>query len=514
MAEQQQKKELRSRVFNCLQYEFNPKTGENLNFNESNILSCISHKSIKRYAYACHDKDTVTEADIETGKGMYNISDLGKLKGRHWHIVLELSTPLPVSTIAKWLGIPENFVEVPKGRGAFIDCVEYLRHSDIRQALNGKYEYDISDIKSNFDWETEVEMIIARKTKYEKPLSEEDYIRNEVLYRGMTLKEVREKYPTMYQNKMQIFKRLRLEYVSSLAPMPTYRINFYIEGQTGYGKDTMAYSIARSLFPDLKEDAYFEIGSKKVTFDGYDGEPVIIWSEFRASTFVDIMGGYENVLSSIDIIPKNKREHKKFGDVRLTNSINIITSTQPYDDFLRGLIDRSDPSPEQANRRFPIIIRLHVKDFDILINSGYLSDNSTYHDYQAWKHLQGSFGELARRLSAHQDLRNQIEEKMTKPLIEAHDTVAHNIKADEYEGLSDAEIMQNFLNYGESVPTKTDISNSGFFVSCGKSFDDNNIGFLNDGFYSETSLPTNQQADFLRNEVENNASKNKDCKAD
>ena len=42
---------MKCRVFNISQYEVNPKTGEDLHFNEENIKNCISHKSIKQYGY-------------------------------------------------------------------------------------------------------------------------------------------------------------------------------------------------------------------------------------------------------------------------------------------------------------------------------------------------------------------------------------------------------------------------------------------------------------------------------
>lgn len=440
------------RVFNCLQYEVNPRTGISLGFSEQNILNCIAHKSIKRYAYILHDKDTVTEHDIATGKGLYDDSDLGKLKLPHWHLVLDCdNTPLPISTIAKWLGIPEYMIEIPKGRGAFIDCVGYLPHSDIKQVLKRKALYDSSEVKANFDWQVEVDKMILRKTKYEKPLSEEDFIKNEVLYNGLRIGEVSAKYPTLYQKEMQVIRRLRLEYLSRFAELPPYRVNYYIEGQSGYGKDTMAYSIARSLFPGLGDDSYFEIGSKKVTFDGYDGEPVIIWSEFRASTFVETLGGYEQVLSSIDIIPKRKkREHKKFGDLRLVNSINIVTSTEPFETFLRGLIPAHDPDPTQSNRRFPIWIRIHKEDFDISINSGYLNKDD-YSDYESYKIIKGSFGDVGRRLSSHPNLRLNVEEHMTTPIIQTHGVVSQGIQPDAFVGMTDDEILSQFDTYGVDI---------------------------------------------------------------
>lgn len=446
-----QVKELKSRIFNCLQYEKNPKTGADLNFSETNIISCMKHKSITRYAYIRHDKDTVTEWDIESGKGAYTSADLGKPKGIHWHVVIECEKGLMlVSTIARWLGIPESMVEIPKGRGAFIDCIEYLRHSDIRQELKGKYQYDADEVKANFDWETEVAQLVLRKTKYEKPLSQADFLKNEVLYNGMLLRDVQDRYPTIYQKEQTVFDRLRMKYLTDRAPLPSTRINFYIEGKTGYGKDTMARSIARGLFPELVGDddaIFFEIGGNKVTFDGYDGQPVIIWSEFRARTFVNTLGGYEEVLGAIDIIPKNNRHHKKFGSIKLINSVNIVTSTEPYESFLRGLISENDPDPTQANRRFPIIIPIRFSDFDILINSGYL-DAQTYSDYLAFKNVAGSFSQIARALSTRSDLMLTAEKELTKPIIEAHSIVNESIHQDAFEGMTDDEVLNRLKANG------------------------------------------------------------------
>lgn len=442
---------LKSRVFNCLQYEFNPKTGEDFHFSEKNILECVAHKSITRYAYIRHDEDIVTEWDVENGKGMYTEADIGKPKPPHWHIVLETAKGLmPVSTIARWLGIPDFMVGVPKGRGAFIDCVEYLRHSDIRQEAKGKYVYDIDEVKSNFDWQTEVSEMVLRKTKYEKPLSQADFLKNEVLYNGMLLKDVQDRYPSIYMKEQTIFDRLRMKYLVERAPLPSSRVNFYIEGKSGYGKDTMARSIARGLFPDLVGDddnIFFEIGGNKVTFDGYDGQPVIIWSEFRADTFVNALGGYEEVLGAIDIIPKSSRHHKKFGAIKLINSVNIVTSTQPYELFLKGLIPEGDPDPTQANRRFPIIIPIRMSDFDILINSGYLNED-TYSDYTAFRNVSGSFGQLARRLNTRPELLRVAEKRLSQPILEAHQIVDSNIHTDEFTGMTDEEILAIFEKDG------------------------------------------------------------------
>lgn len=58
---------MRSRLFHVVQYEKNPVTGEDLKFNENNIISCVSHKTVKAYAYIRHDKDLYTADDEKNG---------------------------------------------------------------------------------------------------------------------------------------------------------------------------------------------------------------------------------------------------------------------------------------------------------------------------------------------------------------------------------------------------------------------------------------------------------------
>ena len=43
-----------------MQYEKNPKTGEDLHFNEEVIKDGLDHKTIKRFAYIKHNKDPYT----------------------------------------------------------------------------------------------------------------------------------------------------------------------------------------------------------------------------------------------------------------------------------------------------------------------------------------------------------------------------------------------------------------------------------------------------------------------
>lgn len=108
-------------------------------------------------------------------------------------------------------------------------------------------------------------------------------------------------------------------------------------------------------------------------FNDYDGQPVIIRYEIWADTFADALYGYGRVLSSIDVVPKNKREHKKFDDIRII-SVSIITNTQDYDTFLKGIIPANDPDSTRTVRRIFFIFSINEADFDVMINADYLDD--------------------------------------------------------------------------------------------------------------------------------------------
>ena len=162
---------MRARIFNIMQYEYNPKTGYDLHFNETNIIKCVGHKTIKRYAYIKHDKDTYSQNDYNNYKKAHKDEEpyfnVGDLKEAHWHGVFETDNAIELETIAKWLDIPSQYIEVPKGgRRAFLDCVQYLTHEDEKQQTEGKYLYSDNEVISNFDFIQELNDRDEKKLKY------------------------------------------------------------------------------------------------------------------------------------------------------------------------------------------------------------------------------------------------------------------------------------------------------------------------------------------------------------
>ena len=71
-----------------MQYEKHPETGETL-LTEEKIKDALSHRTIKRWAYICHDEDVYSALDEEQNPEHKK----GNVKPRHWHIVIEMGVP-------------------------------------------------------------------------------------------------------------------------------------------------------------------------------------------------------------------------------------------------------------------------------------------------------------------------------------------------------------------------------------------------------------------------------------
>ena len=400
-------KEPRFRLFNIMQYEKNPQTGEQLITKEKIEATINKYKSFSRWAWIYHDKDVYTILDEETDPTRKQ----GTPKAPHFHIVLECSlNPCTLKQISDRFGIPQNFIELPRGgKRAFGDCIEYLTHEHERQQDLGKTQYDDKDVHSNFDF---------RKMLRQRNMSEVDRVREGlyeddlekymclVMYNGMTLREVENEVPILLGNNLQKFQRWRRDYISRHAEVPTSRSNFYITGNGGDGKGYLSRAIARNLFPNIDDDRelFYEVGSSGCSLQNYDGQPVIIWSDFRAFELLEALGGRGNVFDVFDTKPSSREQNIKFGSVRLINSVNIVNSVQPYKEFLDGiageykakdgtLIKTEIDQRVQSWRRFNFMGILREDDFELLINSGYFRDGA-YFDYERLCHFKFKMRDL------------------------------------------------------------------------------------------------------------------------
>lgn len=439
---------MKNRIFNITQYETNPSTGESLNFSEDNIKNCISHKTIKAYAYIRHDKDVYTSDDEKNGY------KAGEPKPPHWHIVIKCDNAIELETIAKWLAIPPQYVDVPKGRGAFLDCVQYLTHESEKEQNKGKFLYPDDEIKTNFDFRAELIKREEQKLKYGGDLSGKNQMRYDVLYRGKTLYECRKSDPLLYLDDCMTLEKLRHRYLTEIAQTPPLRISFYIDGDGGMGKNTASKVLAKILFPDI-EKPYYEVGASGVAFQHYDGEPVIIWNDKRASTFIADFGR-SGTFDMLDMHPTDSAQNVKYGSTRLINQFNIINGVESYKEFLSGLAgeytDKNGKSHKaedksQSFRRIAIILCLREDDFDCLINKGVANGTREYEQYIEHKNMIGSFAKLAQRLEG------QAQLTVAKNMLDVVLDGVEKIKDNESKKISSIEaIPEEFKSYGYMFP--------------------------------------------------------------
>lgn len=421
----------KARIFFLMQYEKHPVTGETL-WTQEQIEEGLDHKTIKEWAWVYHDKDVWSENDeLEDPSHVQ-----GELKPPHWHVAINMpKNNTEVEVIARWFGIPMNFVEMKRGAGAFLDCVEYLTHEHPKQQALGKTLYPDEEIhcSKDFNWRKALDDRNLSRAKYGTTLDRKTMLRMAVLQGEMTLREVKRRYPLNYMQDKEKLEKLRLEYIKDATP-PKQRFNYYICGDGDIGKGSASICLARSLYPELEDDddIFFIVGAKTATFEKYDGQPVIIWEDCRSFELREKLGSRGNIFAVFERFPKKQQQNVKFGSINLINEVNIVNSVQPYEEFLNDLVGEyvgSDgvqhkaelDQKQQSYRRFPFIMPLRADDFDILINKAFLSGSKDPRDYVNFVKYENIRGNFARLLQANPDRVSvvDISTRMVRPALDA-----------------------------------------------------------------------------------------------
>jgi hypothetical protein len=447
-------KRVRSRIFMITQYEYNPKTGEDLNFNETVIRKGLETRedSLQAWAYIRHDKDVYNQDDdIPEGK------EIGDNRPAHWHVMLQFKNAVEISGIARDFGVSENYVERWQGQGAFLTGIQYLTHEHPRQYQElGKHRYEREEVKfaseeiAQHFWERlddRTERLINTLPKAElieklmKKINSGEY----------DLDDVYQKDKSLFSEQEALFKRARKNYLAR-KPIPTVRSNYYITGNGGAGKSVAAKAMARSLFPNLPDEKiFFTVGDGRVAFDKYDGQPVIIWDDWRAK---DLLSKFDRgtVWKIFAINPEKISLSVKYGETSLTNTVNIITSVQKFQDFIDELageyVDRNRTKHKkedktQGYRRFPVFVEVTKKALEIYVSQA-LSDGE-YEEYERAMRVEASMVEFAKN--------NTIEnlKKIGEPFVKVHKKVEKKhgaeLKKEPKEMNVKVEISDKFKNF-------------------------------------------------------------------
>lgn len=383
-------------------------------------------RGIKCFAYAYHDEDKYTEDDekrsreraaeslaaLDDRKADYTDAEYAEKrkeiedqivtadahKTSHWHVVIGFGkNAKSVDEIAAMMHIPSNLVhKIRGGKKGLANMLAYLIHITPDARAKNKHEYSDGIVKGlRFPDEPPYDAFtnyadFARAFENDALQLELDALM--VMSGKITPADLKEKNPKYYLNNIDKIRKARREYVNSL-PTPEMLSNFYIgamsyedsgshqKGRIGKGlmANILAISHLMQKYPDvdfmsmneddLKASHYvFHAGSDKVTFDGYDGEPIIIWDDIRSDQLIKVFGGVDRVFDALDTHPKPVAVHVKFDHVYLKNCINIFCGTETYVEFITRLSVREvsygggrvalQEDSAQAIGRFPYIVQI------------------------------------------------------------------------------------------------------------------------------------------------------------
>lgn len=417
------------RVFMITQNLEHPSTGQTL-ITTGQVEKGVAKKGVRQYAWILHDKDVYTADDA--AKDPTRVE--GSSKAPHVHIAIKRPSFATLGQVARSFGVPPQCVE-SKPDSSFLDLVEYLTHEHPNQHGKGKYLYDDSEVHASQGWDWRSDLEEHKEKRLEKGLSKSLKRRKKEAALNITLgkwdlDDVCSNDPELWSTDgvMKHLQALRADWLTRQTP-PGQVLNIYISGDGGTGKDVMAVILARCFNPGAKRP-YFNVGGDNVAFEGYDGEEVLIWEDFRAYSMLEacrkdrgllfrILGPYRDVYKKLIVHIKGTR-------TQLLNRVNIITGPDDYETFLNGLAgeykaysrdgqayQRTSENKAQAYRRFPLIIPMSEGEFSVYLNKGFLEGTREYFEYEKYEHFRQDLGSLARRCEQIRDRERADEVLLT-----------------------------------------------------------------------------------------------------
>lgn len=395
----------------------------------------------------------------------YPAKKVGDAKELHVHVALKFKNARALNEIAKWFGIPENMIDIVKGRHAFEDCAEYMVHKKQPE----KAQYDPAKVIANFNYVEWLENQVVKDIlheKYHMNIDDINDIVNEVATAGLSLQKVEEMVsaPIFLRNK-KLFKDARAKYIYDHMSMPSVRFVFYVDsaGVAGAGKSVATKALCKQFAREYGADPtvdigqlkqyIYKVGQKGVAWDKYDGQPIVFIDDRTARDLLQEFNGHEGVKNLFERFPEKETTNIKYGDACIVAKYIVINGIQPYVEFVNGLngtfttksgIDiESDTDITQYTRRITGIINISEDEIAILFNKGVMSDTREFNQYVIIKTVKHNFVRAIQKLSG--TALNCVEERTLQPVIETTKAIENNVnnKID-----NPADIPSEFWDYG------------------------------------------------------------------
>ncbi len=302
---------------------------------EEQIIAALSgRRSIKYYAYILHDKDEYTIEDEKKNPE----HRAGTLKEPHWHIIIVFfdGQQQQLKYIAAWFKQPTNCVEKVKSRKVE-DAFAYLIH----QNAPDKYQYEASEVKANFDYETFIAqnaMFLDRKDELIAQIASGKITRSNMTSH-ITSHEYTQ-YKRAIEDAFDYYDKANFTLDRNLDVI-------FVDGASGLGKTGIG-----KVFATQRGYSCFISSVGSDMFDGYANEEVVVFDDIRDDcglTFAQFLKTIDN--------HTNSRGKSRFRNKNLTFCKTMfITTTLSMDEFLHRL----DPWKKENWKQFRRRCRLYI----------------------------------------------------------------------------------------------------------------------------------------------------------
>lgn len=308
----------------------------------------------KEWALIVHDKDK---------------DESGKAVKPHVHVVIHWSGSRHITAIAKDLNDSPQYLETWKGRrnNAYL----YLIHGTAGAV--DKFQYAISDVRSNFDYDSYVKQEVEsfnRRDKVNFTDKLDDLLdrldRLEISYREVQEQLSGSEYSKAYRKIDVVWKRVQERVAdewSAKMRADGKRVDvIYIYGKAGTGKTTRALEIARNRY---KEEEIYLSGSSRDPFQGYGQsgtfQKCLVLDELRPMAF-----SYSDLLKMLDPYIQGKvAVASRYSDKYvMAETIIITTPYSPYEFYDEMCVQQEIDEFEQFRRRISTCLYFNGTDVE------------------------------------------------------------------------------------------------------------------------------------------------------
>lgn len=327
-------------------------------FDMDKMLEILKKDCIKDYCYIIHDRDRYSQSEENRNPDHKQ----GELKPVHIHLLLRFKNDQPqhLENVAKWFNIQPNFIN--KIKGAWEDACLYQIHYNAPD----KYQYPVSDVTCNFDYQELLEDA-EKGDKITRIIQR--ILDGEIREYNKTL-EIDNMILVNYSRKIAEAFKVRAEFLQATQKERTTECIF-IAGGSGMGKTTLAKQIAKS-----KNYSYFVSSGSNDVMDGYGQEDCLILDDVRPSCM-----GLSDLLKMLD--PHTASSVKsRYKNKYLNCQLVILTTVLNIDEFYSNVFAEQKEPVMQLKRRCKTYIKMYR---DIILVSVWDDKSMNYVNPVAYK---------------------------------------------------------------------------------------------------------------------------------